>query len=139
VIGAFFFMRKRVFDALNGFDQRFFVYLEDVDVSLRAKQAGWSTMYLAGAQAFHLGGGTSQQVKTTRLFYSIRSRITYGFKHFSLWKAWGLVLVTVVLEPISRTIFFLLRGSWRDILNTWKGYYLLYTNLHIIIARKNNE
>ena len=139
VIGAFFFMRKTVFEALNGFDQRFFVYLEDVDVSLRAKQAGWETSYLTDSQAFHEGGGTSSQIKATRLFYSLRSRLMYGFKHFPVWKAWLLVFIIIVLEPVSRTVFALLRGSWLDMLNTWGGYYLLYINLHTILVRERND
>ena len=82
VIGAFFLVRHQLFKALAGFDERFFVYLEDLDFSYRAHQAGWRSVYLADAQAFHAGGGTSNQVKAQRLFYSLRSRLLYGFKHF---------------------------------------------------------
>ena len=45
---------------LEGFDEKFFVYLEDLDFSPRARQAGWKTTYFADVTAFHLGGGTSQ-------------------------------------------------------------------------------
>ena len=75
VIGAFFLVRRDLFDALHGFDERFFVYLEDLDFSHRAHQTGWLSVYLADAQAFHVGGGTSNQVKARRLFYSLRSRL----------------------------------------------------------------
>lgn len=135
VIGAFFFMRRSVFKALNGFDERFFVYLEDVDLSLRAKQAGWDTVYLADAQAFHAGGGTSRQVKAARLFYSLRSRLLYGFKHFSLWQAWVLLGVTLLVEPFSRSVFSLLRSGVREVRNTWSGYSMLYRDLPNILAK----
>ncbi|MDX2463896.1 MAG: glycosyltransferase family 2 protein [Porticoccus sp.] len=135
VIGAFFFMRRGVFDALHGFDERFFVYLEDIDLSLRARQTGWRTVYLAGAQAFHQGGGTSQQVKARRLFYSLRSRLLYGFKHFPRWQAWLLAVITMLVEPISRTLFSLLRGGMQDVRNTWHGYGMLYRELPKILKR----
>jgi GT2 family glycosyltransferase len=141
VIGAFFFMRRTVFEALNGFDERFFVYLEDVDFSLRAKQVGWKTVYLTGAQAFHQGGGTSRQVKAKRLFYSLRSRLLYGLKHFSLWQAWVLLGLTIVVEPLSRSVFSLFRGGIRDVRNTWRGYSMLYRDLPNILgkSRENSE
>lgn len=125
VIGAFFLIRRSVFEGLQGFDERFFVYFEEVDASYRARLAGWRSVYLANAQAFHAGGGTSKQVKGTRLFYSLRSRLLYGFKHFSLLRAWALVGVTLLLEPVSRLFFSLLRGGPRDAYNTIEGYGLL--------------
>ncbi|MCF6236228.1 MAG: glycosyltransferase [Gammaproteobacteria bacterium] len=129
VIGAFFFMRRTMFESLSGFDERFFVYLEDVDFSLRAKQSGWETSYLTEAQAFHLGGGTSSQVKAHRLFYSLRSRLLYGFKHFSPFQAWVFLGVTLFLEPLNRLVFSLLRGGTQDVSNTWRGYRMLYRDL----------
>ena len=135
VIGAFFFIRRRVFDALKGFDERFFIYFEEVDFSLRARQAGWKIVYLADAQAFHKGGGTSQQVKATRLFYSLRSRLLYGFKHLPRWQVWILFGIMAVVEPLSRSIFSLLRGGIRDVRNTWTGYGMLYRDLPAIILR----
>lgn len=133
VIGAFFFMRRLVFEELIGFDERFFVYLEDVDVSLRAKQAGWETAYLTGAQAFHQGGGTSRQIKATRLFYSLRSRLLYGFKHFTSWQAWVLMIVTMVIEPVSRLFFCGARGQWGGMLDTLRGYRMLWDGLTDIV------
>lgn len=138
VIGAFFFIRRSVFEALNGFDERFFVYFEEVDVSYRARQAGWRSVYLASAQAFHAGGGTSQQVKAARLFYSLRSRLLYGFKHFSPLQAWALVGVTLLIEPVSRSIFSLLRGGLEDVRNTLMGYGMLWRALPAIL-RKNRQ
>ena len=57
VIEAFYLIRRSVFMQLGGFDERFFVYLEDSDLSLRAYQAGWSCLYVAEAKIFHAGGG----------------------------------------------------------------------------------
>lgn len=126
VIGAFFLVRRTLFEELGGFDERFFVYLEDLDFSYRAHKAGWKTVYLADAQAFHAGGGTSNQVKARRLFYSLRSRLLYANKHFSSGGAWIVLLATLLLEPLSRTGYALLRGSWTSIKETWSGYAMLY-------------
>lgn len=137
VMGAFFFMRRKLYKALNGFDERFFVYLEDVDLSLRAKKAGWRSDYLADSKAFHKGGGTSRQVKAERLFYSLRSRLQYGLKHFPRWQAWSLIGVTLLVEPLSRSVFSLLRQGIGDLRNTWVGYCMLYRDLPNILRSRN--
>ena len=127
VIGAFYFMRRNLFEQLRGFDERFFVYFEDLDLAYRTKQAGYKSVYLADTQAFHAGGGTSSQVKATRLFYSLRSRMLYAFKHFSKPAAWAVFLCTMIWEPVVRVIIALLKGSTADAKNTVEGYKMLWS------------
>jgi GT2 family glycosyltransferase len=126
VIGAFYMVRREVFDSLNGFDERFFVYLEDLDFSYRARQAGWRSVYLADTQAFHAGGGTSNQIKARRLFYSLRSRLLYAFKHFSWSGAVLVMLTTLLVEPLSRSALAVVRRSWPSFKETWQGYGMLW-------------
>ncbi len=134
VIGAFYLMRHSLFDLLCGFDERFFVYLEDLDFSLRANNTGWRSVYLSEVQAFHAGGGTSAQVKPVRLFYSLRSRIYYGFKHFSMTAGWGLLIITLAVEPWMRLGFALSKCSWNDVKNTLQAYLLFIKNLPRILS-----
>lgn len=129
VIGAFMLIRRDLFCALKGFDERFFVYLEDMDLSFRARQAGWETRYLASAQAFHAGGGTSRQIKATRLYYSLQSRLRYSFVHFPAWQAWILVFVTMLVEPWTRLLLCLLRRDSMGLVDTLRGYRMLWQSL----------
>lgn len=133
VIGAFYLIRRDVFDHVGGFDERFFVYLEDVDLSKNVRDAGWNSWYLTEAQAFHVGGGTSQQVKAHRLFYSLRSRIMYAFKHFSRLQALLLLLVTSLLEPFTRSIWCIIRRDFPSIKHTWTAYCLLWRDMGRIL------
>ena len=133
VIGAFFLIRRNIFERLNGFDEDFFVYLEDLDLSLRVRKLGGKIIYLASASAFHEGGGASKKVKANRLFYTLRSRIIYGFKHYNFFLAWALLLLTIFIEPVTRLAFSLLSGGMEDFRNTLKGYALLYKALPSII------
>ena len=126
VIGAYFLMRSKLFHQLNGFDERFFVYFEEVDLSLRAKQAGWRSVCLLGVTAFHFGGGSSQNVKARRLFYVLRSRLLYAFKHFSWVGKIGVVLVTFFVEVFTRMVLAVSRRSWTGVLETWAAYEMLW-------------
>lgn len=127
VMGAFFLVRRDLFQKLEGFDEQFFVYFEEVDFSFRAKQTGWLSYYLADAQAFHAGGGTSDQVKARRLFYSLRSRLLYSFKYFSFTGALLVLLVTLVVEPLARSVLALVRCSWSGFKEAWSGYFMLWS------------
>lgn len=135
VIGAFYLVRSEVFWALQGFDERFFVYLEDLDFSLRARQAGWDSYYLADAQAFHAGGGTSKQVRARRLFYVLRSRLLYAFKHLSPLGALLVLLATLLVEPCSRTAWGLWQRSASGLRETWRAYGMLLRWLPAWILR----
>jgi GT2 family glycosyltransferase len=121
VIGAFFLIRKSVFDSCSGFDEQFFVYFEEVDLALRVKQLGYTSYFLSDAAAFHKGGGCSDGVKAARLFYSLRSRILYAKKHYSRMEFAALILLTGIEMPM-RLAQGTIRGSWADVKNTFAAY-----------------
>jgi N-acetylglucosaminyl-diphospho-decaprenol L-rhamnosyltransferase len=104
VMGAFFFVRRSVFEALGGFDERFFVYYEDMDFAVRARKLGWSSVYLATAQAFHRGQGTTDAATEQRIFYFARSRILYARKHFGPLGGFAVMITTLLLEPFARIV-----------------------------------
>ena len=133
VIGAFFMIRKSTFEFLNGFDERFFVYYEELDLSKRVKDSGQTTVYVTEAKAYHKGGGTSENVKALRLFYNTRSRLIYALKHFGFLKGILLLLFTFIVEPISRTAFLILKGKYSEIVENLKGFGLLYKDTFNII------
>jgi len=133
VIGAFYMIRRTVFETLGAFDEVFFVYLEDVDLSYRVNRAGWDSWYLANVRAFHVGGGTSRQVKAKRLFYSVRSRLLYAFKHFPTWQAWWLIVVAGLVEPFIRTGWCIFRRDAAGVRETWSAVYMLLRSMPRIV------
>jgi len=133
VMGAFFMIRRDLFVELNGFDERFFVYYEELDLSKRVKDKGYKTLFVSEAKAYHKGGGTSEQVKAKRLFYNTRSRLIYAFKHFGFFQGIFLLLFTFTIEPITRTLFLVLKGKSSEIIENLKGFGMLYKNTFNII------
>jgi GT2 family glycosyltransferase len=102
IIGAFYFIRTKVFIELGKFDDRFLVYLEDLDLSSRLIGAGLKIRYLAGVSAFHLGGGASSKVLAARLYYSLSSRLRYCKKHHSNLGFISVTILTLCVEPLIR-------------------------------------
>ena len=123
VIGAFFLVRRTVFELNHGFDERFFVYFEEVDFSLRARRLGYGSYYLADTLLYHKGGGSSESVKAKRLFYSLRSRIQYGFKNLPLPEAIVLLLLTLTFELFARLVQAFLLASRSRLKETIRAYW----------------
>lgn len=77
--GCFMFLRRTAVAKIGGFDERYFMYMEDVDLS-RRMAAAYRTMYFPVAQVFHeYAKGSYSEVKLRN--YHVRS----AFSYFSKW------------------------------------------------------
>jgi GT2 family glycosyltransferase len=63
-VGAILLVREECFRAMRGLDESYFLYSEETDLSLRAKDAGWATVYTPDAGAVHIGGGSGESSTT---------------------------------------------------------------------------
>jgi GT2 family glycosyltransferase len=79
--GACLLVRRQVFEALGGLDERFFIYYEDTDLGLRARRAGYRLRLVSAARAVHLVGGSAFQDRREFLFHFYRSRRLFLEKH----------------------------------------------------------
>ncbi|MBI2009629.1 MAG: glycosyltransferase family 2 protein [Candidatus Chisholmbacteria bacterium] len=52
--GAFYLTRKKILRKVGGFDEQFFIYAEDIDLSLRIKKAGWKIVFVPIVSVMHL-------------------------------------------------------------------------------------
>jgi GT2 family glycosyltransferase len=81
VSGACLMIRRDVYEALGGFDEGFFMYWEDADLCLRARQDGWRVSYHPGAAVTHIGGRASKQRSRESAIAFHRSVYRYYLKH----------------------------------------------------------
>lgn len=65
--GAFVFIPASVFRLMNGFDERFFMYYEEVDLCRRMARAGYSVWYWPEIKAMHIGGESAKTVDQARI------------------------------------------------------------------------
>ncbi|MBW4474002.1 MAG: glycosyltransferase family 2 protein [Stenomitos rutilans HA7619-LM2] len=86
VIGAAFFIRKSLFEALNGFDEAFFMYFEESDLCQRARDRGWQILYTPEVSIIHLGGYSVDKVSDRMRLEYRRSQLYYYRKHRSVWE-----------------------------------------------------
>ena len=118
--GAVLLMSRECFDALGGWDESFFLYSEETDLSLRARDIGWLTRYEPASVAVHIGGGSGRNDRTHVM--QIVNRVRLYRRRNRASTAWCYFWLNVVSEfswlirghPQSRAaILALLRPSLR--------------------------
>jgi hypothetical protein len=69
-------------NTVGSFDERFFMYGEDIDLSYRITQAGWKNYYFAGSTIIHFKGESTARhsLRYVRLFY--QAMLLFVDKHF---------------------------------------------------------
>ncbi len=100
--GAYLLVKKASFDKLNGFDERFFMYLEDVDLGIRANSLGLRVIYCPHSTILHEGGASSKNKYKIKHQAWFDSRRYYFKKHFGL-------LANLIIQPLYITEEFLLK------------------------------
>jgi len=74
---------KNIFQQIGGFDEDFFAYEEDVDLSLRLHNLGYTTLYVPQALSYHLGGATSSRMGNFRHRMDAKNWIYIILKNYS--------------------------------------------------------
>lgn len=78
VNGAFMLCRRVALEEVGLFDEDYWMYMEDLDLCYRLREAGWLTWYEPSAQALHIKHGTSGSVRSPKLVYAFH----YGMFRF---------------------------------------------------------
>jgi N-acetylglucosaminyl-diphospho-decaprenol L-rhamnosyltransferase len=125
VIGAFFLVRKSLFNRLEGFDERYFLYYEEVDFCRRAAFVGAATFFLSEAKVHHIGNVSAKRSGGRALLHSLRSRTVYAIRHWSAAEVTTLVAFTVMLELPIRLLRAVVRFNVAEVATvcrTFGGY-----------------
>ncbi|OQY96818.1 MAG: hypothetical protein B6D37_00720 [Sphingobacteriales bacterium UTBCD1] len=86
--GAFMMVKKEVLEKTGGFDEIFFMYGEDVDLSYRIREAGYKNYYFSGSSIIHFKGESTRKgtLNYIRMFYKAMS--IFVRKQYSGSRAW---------------------------------------------------
>ena len=83
VVGAFMLIRTEALRQAGVFDERFFMYGEDLDLAYRIKQCGWKVLYNGKVDVLHYKGESSKQTRRRSLFEFYRAMLLFYRKHYA--------------------------------------------------------
>jgi len=81
--GAFMFIRKTVLDQIGYFDESFFMYGEDIDLSYRIRLAGYENYYFPETTIIHYKGESTKKASLNYVLMFYQAMIIFATKHFS--------------------------------------------------------
>lgn len=140
VPGAFAIIRQSALKKMGGFDERFFLYYEEVDLCRRLHAAGWEIWYWPDIVVRHSGGESSKTVKhldfsssgSQLTLWRMRSGLLYYRKHHGIVTTWlvsrlesawhqmrmlrARCMGNLPKQDESRRFFNLMRQAWQETL-----------------------
>ena len=102
VQGSFFLSTRKHWDAMKGFDEKYFIYGEEADLCMRTRKQGGKVFYTPDARIIHYGG-KSETVKSSRLEKVIAGKMQLILDHFTGVKRF-LARLFLYCWPMSRLI-----------------------------------
>lgn len=101
ISGSFMMIRRDVYEAVGGLDERFFMYGEDIDWCYRVGKAGYTIHYVPGTQIIHFKGESTRRSEIDEIKTFYHAMQLFVEKHFS----------TSVLGEVFLTLGILLRAG----------------------------
>jgi N-acetylglucosaminyl-diphospho-decaprenol L-rhamnosyltransferase len=86
--GSFLLVKRSVFEAIRGFDERYFMYFEDVDLGRNLKLSGWESVYVPSAEVVHFGAQSTNRVARAMIRAHHESAYKYLAKRYRHWYLW---------------------------------------------------
>jgi N-acetylglucosaminyl-diphospho-decaprenol L-rhamnosyltransferase len=100
--GAYMLVRAETLRSAGGFDERFFMYAEDIDLSYRIQQEGYANYYFPDCTIIHFKGeSTKKDARYIKLFYT--AMIQFVRKHFNGPLSWLYIGVLKIMILIRRS------------------------------------
>lgn len=101
LVGAFMVLKRTVYNEVNGFDEDYFMYGEDIDLSFKILKAGYNNYYFGETTIIHYKGESTlkDKIYAKRFYGAMEIFYNKHFKHNSLMA----VLVKLGLKLFSKT------------------------------------
>jgi len=106
--GCAMLLRTSLASALDGFDDRFFLTFEDVDLSLRVRQAGFLVGAVPAARIYHKGGRSGKRISGIGYYYVVRNKLLLVRQHS------GFGYLPAALRIVGFHLWDLVRSHWES-------------------------
>ena len=128
--GAAMLIRRDAFEAAGGFDERYFCFVEDVDLCFRLRLRGYTMLQSPDAIVRHVGGGSIGSRSAFALFHGARNRFWTYVKCMPAPLFWLMLPAHLGLSALACTMALFTGGGWA----AWRGLFAGVSGLNAVWA-----
>ncbi|UYW02341.1 glycosyltransferase family 2 protein [Flavobacterium agricola] len=134
--GACFFIKKDVFNSLQGFDTDFFAHQEEIDLCWRAYNANYQAYYCAESTVYHLGGATLQHSNPKKTFLNFRNSLCMLAKNLPKNKLFAIIFLRLCLDGLAGVRLFF-KGQFAHVWAIITSHFAFYRMLSKMLKKRN--
>ena len=123
--GACFFIKKNVFDELNGFDEDFFAHQEEIDLCWRAFNKNHIIKYISSSVVYHVGGATLALGNPQKTYLNFRNSLLMLTKNVPLSNLFLVLFIRMILDGIAG-FQFLFKGKFQHFSAILRAHFSFY-------------
>lgn len=126
--GACMLIRSEVFKKLNGFDERFFAHMEEIDLCWRIHRSGYKIYCIPSSTVYHVGGGTLPKKNPRKTYYNFRNNLMMLHNNLPSPIVFPVIFYRLFLDGIA-ALKFLLEGDVMDFLAVMRSHVYFHTRV----------
>ena len=123
--GACFFIRKKVFNEMHGFDEGFFAHQEEIDLCWRIQNANYTIKYVSQSIVYHVGGATLAFSNPKKTFLNFRNSLLMLTKNLPKSSLLSVIFFRLILDGIA-AVKFISEGKFLHSVAILKAHFSFY-------------
>lgn len=127
--GAFMFIRKKALDKAGLFDEQFFMYGEDIDLSYRIIKEGYTNYYLPETTIIHYKGESTKKSSLNYVLTFYHAMLIFAVKHFSK-KQTSILFIAIKLAVWFRAGLSALKRSFKKIFIPFTDFLFMFVGMY---------
>ena len=135
--GACFFISKKIFYEIGGFDKRFFAHMEEIDLCWRAFNLGFSCYSITSSKVFHVGAATIKK-NSKKTYLNYRNSLIMMTKNLPLKHLLSTLFLRLILDIVS-SVKLLIQGEVSHFIAVYKAHINYFYKLKSILRERNNS
>ncbi len=136
--GVAMFVKRAVVEELGGFDEDYFMQMEEIDLSWRMKLAGYHVRSVPSSVIQHEGGASLQGGTVEKIYFNHRNNITMQLKNRSMAGLCWLLPIRFLLE-IAASVYYLtqLPGGLKKSAGVWRAMAYNFSRMPETLKKRN--
>ena len=135
--GACFFISKKIFYKIGGFDKSFFAHMEEIDLCWRAFNQGYNSYSVTSSKVFHVGAATIKK-NSRKTYLNYRNSLIMLTKNLPLKSLLSTLFIRLILDIIA-SYKFLFQGEFSNFISVYKAHIGYFYSLKSILRDRNNS